>query len=279
MPRPGGRVDYLGGRRSTNARTVSAVRRSAGKNDSIESSLAVTSTAVPKVATVLMKASSPASVRRRRGTAISCPWWPGSSLGSRIAAQLLVQRGERRVAAAQRDLPGEPVEQMGPPLGQVRDPRRQPFGMEAQAQHVHRRLEQVRRHPVHQQPHGPVGGQHLPGVVDHHRWIGVVAVEDQGDRLAHRLHFGIGQLALLIDRRVAGGEQEAVAVAQRHLQALRQLKDHVRTRPRAAGLHEAQVPRGHPGVGGQVHLAQAPPLAPLAQKRAYGGGGAGARHG
>jgi len=53
----------------TYARIASAVAASAGKNDSIDSSLAVTSTAVPNVATVEMKASSPASVLRRGGTA------------------------------------------------------------------------------------------------------------------------------------------------------------------------------------------------------------------
>ncbi len=57
----------------TAARTAAAVFSSAGKNDSIESSLAVTSTAVPKVATVPMKDRSPASLRRRSGTAISGP--------------------------------------------------------------------------------------------------------------------------------------------------------------------------------------------------------------
>ena len=39
-----------GGNASANARTAAAVRASAGKNDSIDSSLAVTSTAVPNVA-------------------------------------------------------------------------------------------------------------------------------------------------------------------------------------------------------------------------------------
>ena len=90
MPRRGKGVDYPGGSRSTYARTPRRWRASAGKNDSIDSSLAVTSTAVPNVATVLMKASSPASVRRRSGTA--------SSAGrSRLGFVL-----RRRVAAAAR---------------------------------------------------------------------------------------------------------------------------------------------------------------------------------
>ena len=54
---------------------TAAVASSAGKNASIASSEAVTSTAVPNVATVEMKASSPSGVCSRSGTAIA---WPGS---------------------------------------------------------------------------------------------------------------------------------------------------------------------------------------------------------
>ncbi len=47
------------------------MRSSAGKNDSIESSATVTSTAVPNVVTVERNASSPSGWRSRSGTAIA----------------------------------------------------------------------------------------------------------------------------------------------------------------------------------------------------------------
>ena len=78
--------------------TTSAVRSSAGKKDSIDSSLAVISTAVPKVETVLMKASSPSGLASRSGTAMS--WL---AFAGRRTAQLLEQRAERGVTA-HRDL-------------------------------------------------------------------------------------------------------------------------------------------------------------------------------
>lgn len=49
------------------ARKTSAVNASAGKNDSIIISCSVTSCAVPKMVTVLMKPSTPAGVRMRNG--------------------------------------------------------------------------------------------------------------------------------------------------------------------------------------------------------------------
>ena len=82
LPGAGRRVDYLGGRRSTYSRTRWAVASSAGKKDSIDNSLDVTSTAVPKVAMVLMNVSSPDAERSRSGTAISCaPFEPASGPG------------------------------------------------------------------------------------------------------------------------------------------------------------------------------------------------------
>jgi hypothetical protein len=63
---------------------------------------------------------------------------------------------------------------------------------------------------------------------------------------------------------MAGGEQELVAVAQRNLEPIGQLQDHVGARARATGLDEAQVAGGDAGLEGQVELAQPAPPAPVA---------------
>ena len=62
---------------------------------------------------------------------------------------------------------------------------------------------------------------------------------------------------LRVDRRVAGGEQHPVALAQRHVELLGQVQDHLLARARAAGLEEAQVARGDAGLEREVELAEA----------------------
>ena len=105
------------------------------------------STAVPNVVTVEMNASSaPSSARRRSGTAIS----PATRSGTAPASPRGYEASSACSAASAGSpvadrLAPEPVEQVRAPLPQVRDPRRQPLGMQPEPQHVHRRLEQVRR--------------------------------------------------------------------------------------------------------------------------------------
>ena len=79
--------------------------------------------------------------------------------------------------------------------------------------------------------------------VDHERRVRLVAAEDLVDRVAHRAHLGRVEIALRKPRRVAGGEQQVVAVAERHLQLLGEVQHHLGARSRPAGLDEAQVPR------------------------------------
>src|SRR4029079_5393962 len=79
------------------------------------------------------------------------------------------------------------------------------------------------------------------------------------------------ELALRERRRVAGCEQEAVAVAQRHLQLLRELAHHLRARPRATGLDEAEMPRRDACLKGELELAQPPTMPPITKQRPHGG--------
>ena len=130
--------------------------RRRGRSDSIASSETVTSIAVPKLVAVLMNASSSPSTASRSGTAISLTSSRGGEarLGARQRRELLVQCEERRISAHDR-LAGEPVEQVCAPLAEVADARREPVGMQAEAQDVDRRLEQVRRRAVGQQRDRP----------------------------------------------------------------------------------------------------------------------------
>jgi hypothetical protein len=60
-----------------------------------------------------------------------------------------------------------------------------------------------------------------------------------------------------------------VALAQRHLELLGQPQQHVAAGPGPSGLQEAQMPGRGPGLEGEVELAQAAALAPLAQQLAH----------
>ena len=184
----------------------------------------------------------------------------------RIGLELGEQRDERRVAG-ERDLAPQPVEQVHAPLGEVGDPRRDPVGMQRDAQDVDGRLEQVRRDGRRQQRHGAVRGDHLPGAVDDQRRIRVVALEDQVDRRPHRRHRLVVEVVALERGRVAGREQHPVALAQRHLEPLGEVQHHRRARPRAPRLDEREVPRRHVRVERELELREPAPLPPVAQQR------------
>jgi hypothetical protein len=128
-------VDYLRG----SFCSTSAVAISAGNPNSIDSSEAVTSTAVPKVATERQLAATGDQQPHQRGEDVA---------RCRLGGGVVLVRRRR------------------------------------------------------------VGGD---------RRVGLVASEDHIERLAHRCHLGIRQRALGENRRVAGGEQHLVALAERDL--------------------------------------------------------------
>ena len=79
---------------------------------------------------------------------------------------------------------------------------------------------------------------------------------------------GVVERALRVGGRVAGREQQRVALAQRHLELLGQVQHQLAAGLRAAGLDEAEVARRDAGLERQVELAEPAPLAPVAQQRA-----------
>jgi hypothetical protein len=93
-----------------------------------------------------------------------------------------------------------------------------------------------------------------------------VAVEHAFQRVADGLELGLGQAAFGIGGREAAGQQQRVAVAQRHVQVLGQAQDHLAGRPGPAGLDEAQVPGRHVRRDGEVELAEPAALPPLADQ-------------
>jgi hypothetical protein len=80
-------------------------------------------------------------------------------------------------------------------------------------------------------------------------------------------HLRRAEVGLAVERRVAGGEKERVALAQRDLQRLGQAQHHLAAGLGAARLHEAEVPRGDVRVQGEVELAHAPRRAPVTEER------------
>jgi hypothetical protein len=168
------------------------------------------------------------------------------------------------------DLAAEPAEQVGPPLAQVDDQRGHPGGVEADPEHVDRGSEQRRVGLADEHGHGGVGVDQVPGPVHHHRRVRLVAGQDLAQGRPDRRHLRGVQGRLPEGGRVASGEQQMVALAQRHLELLAQPQQHVAAGPGPAGLQEAQVPGRDLRLEGEVELAEAAALAPLAQQLADG---------
>ena len=82
-------------------------------------------------------------------------------------------------------------------------------------------------------------------------------------RLADGLELVGVERPLPVRGRVAGREQERVALAERNVEMLREMEDELTARPRTPGLDEAQVASRHLGFDGEVELADAPALAPV----------------
>ena len=195
----------------------------------------------------------------------------------RVGLQFLGQRGQRRVAAGAHLLL-QPVQQVAAPLRQVDDARRHALRMQAQAQHVDRRRGYLRRQFGQQQRHHAVAGHHVPVPVHRQRGVGLVRLQHAFDRLRRRAHLGVGQRVLAVQRRVAGGGEQPVALAQRHLQPVGQAQHHLAAGLRTAGFQETQVAGRDLRMPGQIQLAQAAPLAPFAQLRAHRWNALHARH-
>ena len=93
------------------------------------------------------------------------------------------------------------------------------------------------------------------------------------ERVADRRHLRRVDRPLRERRREARGQQQAVALAQRHVELLGEVQDHLAARVRAARLEEAQVPGRHTGLEREVELAEPVALPPVPQQRPEGNRG------
>jgi len=188
--------------------------------------------------------------------------------GADICGDLPDHRGELLVCG-DRSLAFDPVAEVGVPLARVDEQRAESPRVHPEPQHVDRRREQRRVDvdAVGQHRHRRVGGDEVPVAVDDDRRVGLVAAEDQVERLTHRRELGGVQRALRKRRGVARGQQQLVALPERHLQLLGDPQQHVAPGLRSPGLDEAEMPRRDPRVERQLELGHAPPRAPFAQQR------------
>jgi hypothetical protein len=90
---------------------------------------------------------------------------------------------------------------------EVGDTRRQAARVEDHAGDADRRLEQVRSNAVDQCPERRVSGDEVAMAIGDDRRIGTVPGEKPLERVADRVDPWIIEIALLVGRRVAGGEQ------------------------------------------------------------------------
>ena len=91
--------------------------------------------------------------------------------------------------------------------------------------------------------------------------------EHRGQRGLHPLQERAVQRLPRVERRVARGEEQLVALAQRHVERPGQAHDHLAARAGPARLDEAHVARGARGLGGQVELAHPAHRTPVAKQR------------
>ena len=77
---------------------------------------------------------------------------------------------------------------------------------------------------------------------------------------------GACEIGGVVRRCVPGRDEQRVAIAQRYVEMLGEVQDHLAARPRPARLHEAQVPGRHARRVRELELAEAPARAPVAQQ-------------
>jgi len=138
--------------------------------------------------------------------------------------------------------------------------------MQGEAQHVRRRLQQVRGDPDREQLHRPVAQQQVPLPVDDHRGAGFMCGEQQLQRVPHGPKLRCIEAGFPVLRCVASSDEQVVALPQRYVEVLGQPHHNVRARPRSAALGPSPrttVTRGDVRVGGEPQLADVTATAPL----------------
>ena len=113
--------------------------------------------------------------------------------------------------------------------------------VEAGADHVHGRIEELGRDQREEAGDAGVCCQEVPPPVDDEGGVRLVVGKGELDRVASASELRSIERGLPIDRREAGSSEEHVAVAQRNVEFFREMQDHLSTRPRPAGLDEREV--------------------------------------
>jgi hypothetical protein len=137
--------------------------------------------------------------------------------------------------------------------------------MQAQPENVHRRLEQVRRGSFDKRRKRTVGRDEIPVPIDDEGRKWPVSVEHVLDRVAHGTHLRGVELMLPVGRRVTCGQEQVVALAERHVESLGQAEHHLRAWARAAGFDETQVSRRDVSLQRKLELTDSTATAPLAE--------------
>jgi len=140
--------------------------------------------------------------------------------------------------------------------------------MEREAHGVDRPLQQIGGHVVIKLRQRGIAGDDTPVPVERESGVGLLPLEHQIDGGARGGQRRILERTLGKDRGVACSHQQHIALAHRNVELLGKVQQHVAARLRSAGLDEAQMPGRNTGIAGEVELAEAAALAPLAYEPA-----------
>src|SRR5215471_5827545 len=103
----------------------------------------------------------------------------------------------------------------------------QPLGMECKARSVERRYRIAAGEEGQKALCAGIHPQDVPISVEHEYGIRLKLCYEKLDRLACSLQFRRGESGITIEWRIAGREQQRIALAQRNLQSLSKTQDHL----------------------------------------------------
>jgi len=107
----------------------------------------------------------------------------------------------------------------------------------------------------------------LPSAVDNDTWKWVVGVQNSLNALPDSGHIRVGKRAFPVDRREAGGHQQLVPFAKRHVEHAGEAQHHRTAGGRPARLDETDVAGRNVGLDREVELRQPAALPPLTHQR------------
>jgi len=187
---------------------------------------------------------------------------------SGIREQLVEQPARFGAAEATQHIAMQPLDERGGHRFPVDDVRTKSAGMKHQSHRIAVPLGRgCRIGECFDEPRGAaVRFQDRPVAIDDDRRIRLLLAQHEVERAPRLLERRRVEIRRAIHGRVAGGHQQLVAIAQRHVEHAREDEHHFAARLRTAGLDEAHVPRRHARFARKIELAHAAPRAPLAQQ-------------